>query len=69
MTRKNIEYFYENILTILKWYNPVKAVDFVSITKAKSPKDVYLWLDTEFGEESLPTELEEIMKDFFFSIH
>lgn len=69
MTRKNIEYFYENILIILKWYNPVKAADFVSIIKVKSVKDVYLWLDSEFGKENIPVELDEIMKEFFFSIH
>ncbi len=65
----NSKQFYTDIAELLFKLDSAKAEEFNKIIKVSSPKEVYMWLDTTLLKNQISSELENVMKDFFFSIH
>lgn len=67
--RKKIDDYYKELAAAIASYDVSRVNKFEAVTKSKTPKEVYLWLDAEFRGKAIPVEFEVIMKEFFFSIH
>ncbi|OEF23837.1 hypothetical protein A1QC_10945 [Vibrio rumoiensis 1S-45] len=46
--------------------HPERIEEFRGISNVMSNKNIYLWIDTNINKTE---ELNELMKDYFFSIH
>ncbi|MDX1920777.1 MAG: hypothetical protein SFU25_08610 [Candidatus Caenarcaniphilales bacterium] len=68
---KSTNEFYEEIRIVLKSESPILEEEFNIKTVKNSPKEVFLWLDSIQKEGKLPNNknLEDLLTDFFFSIH
>ena len=66
---KSISEFYYDIGTILKLEHIDLANEFQKRIKKDSSKDIFLWLDNELKGKSISPKLDELLTDFFFSIH
>ena len=60
---------YKEIGEILKAEYSDLSEEFEKRIKQDAPKDVFLWLEKELRGKYLPSELDQLLTDFFFSIH
>jgi hypothetical protein len=67
--KKSIGDFYKDIgLIISNEFSHLNG-EFNKRSKHDSPKEVFLWLDKELKGKEISSELDELLTDFFFSIH
>lgn len=67
--KKSVQDFYVEISNLLHKEHPELLVDFNNRTTIDNPKQVFLWLQLEFEKKNISDELNEVMTDFFYSIH
>ncbi|MBW1650109.1 MAG: hypothetical protein JRJ44_05450 [Deltaproteobacteria bacterium] len=67
--RKDIENFYNDLNKLLKKEYPSLSVEFEKRIRTRSPKKIFIWLDNELKNKLFSLELNELLTDFFFSIH
>ena len=65
----NSRQFYIDIAELLYKLDAAKAEEFNEIIKESTPKEVYMWLDATLLKDQISSDLENVIKDFFFSIH
>ena len=61
--------FYKEINILLKRENAILSIEFEKRIKIDDPKEIFMWLDSELKNKSLSSELDELLTDFFYSIH
>ena len=67
--KKSISDFYKDIGMIIKNDFSELSEEFENRSKHDSPKEVFLWLDKELKGKPISSKLDELLTDFFFSIH
>ena len=67
--KKAITEFYQDIGELLKAQYGDLSEEFEKRIKQDTPKDVFLWLEKELRGKDLPSKLDQLLTDFFFSIH
>lgn len=63
----NFDKIYFEIETILQEQNELLLIEFVSIKKNKTPKEIYLWCSENLKSVN-HEKLLDVLRDFYYSV-
>ena len=67
--KKKTKEFYKEIYRMLQKEHPIISLEFQIRIKNQEPKEIFLWLEKELKNKTSSSELDDLMTDFFYSIH
>jgi len=67
--KTSISDFYKDIGIMMSNEFSELREEFEKRCKRDSPKEVFLWLDKKLKGKSISPKFDELLTDFFFSIH
>jgi hypothetical protein len=65
---RGIDYYYSEFQRAFDSSNPAVGQEFNTLSMTNSPREMFLWLEQRRLNGQLPTNLENLLTDFYWEI-
>lgn len=65
---RGVDFYYRKFHQAIAAYSPDMCREFDALTSGSTPREVFVWLEQRRLDGKIPSELEDLLTDFYWEI-